>query len=217
MASKMSTETSSSPPTASSTYANVLSSLKEQQHQEKNENNKENIENVPEKKVENEAKSSDSPSGTTAAVATPEEPHEDDASFVPVLPHPKRDRKNRQRNRGPHKERTDVGGAPPVAKEKRAANTSRNKSRRSGDGPERTKDNENKDKPLDSAAENSTTTRTSSEDDEKDSTVPKKFVEAPLPKVNAWKVSTILRSCYCIFRCFLFGKKPNINWTESIF
>lgn len=269
MASHVSTETGASNPNnnnntgSSSSYANVLLNIKDQnqkQQQKQQNENKENIRTTTEKPTTSgpapspsAAKTPDAPAGKdvgTGASAGPTagsggggggEDAEDDASFVPVVSHSKRDRRSRQKaaaaaaaksggeeqqaggkppskssrrsgrgsgggggaganagaatSGGPAKEPSEGGaasGGPPAKKDgnkKKPGERRRGGGRGSRGGAEAEKEDKNPEKEVLAAGETSAASKQVSSEDGSDKEAPKKFVEAPLPKVNAWKVT----------------------------
>lgn len=90
---------------------------------------------------------------------------------------------------GPAKESVEGGvpsGGPPAKKDGKKKAGERRRGARGSRGGESEKEDKNPEK--EPAGEPSTSNKVSSEDGS-DKEAPKKFVEAPLPKVNAWKVT----------------------------
>lgn len=199
MATKLSDEgTQSSNP--SSSYANIVLNLKGERI---TENNKENIHDMNQslKSAEISKETVDvtvaaEPATVTTTTINPPVPKnvpdkikiisdknknenqeaelsevEDDSSFTPVVSHSRREKKDKRKdkvkgNKGPGRE-----------------------SRRSRDRKEKRE----KKQPNDVQSENATATKSSSDENQEETEDgPKVFVEAPIPKVNAWKVSLLI-------------------------
>lgn len=123
---------------------------------------------------------------------------EDDSTFTPVVSHHRKDRKSRRKD-----QIRDNGNG----KNGNGGNGNGRNGNKSGDKKEskrskerqREKDNT---KPADTqqtADQQNTSKASTSSGDEKSDAAPKKFVEAPLPKVNAWKVNIYLNYfCYIL-------------------
>ncbi|XP_058811670.1 la-related protein 1 [Topomyia yanbarensis] len=145
---------------------------------------------------------------------------EDDASFVPVVSHNKRDRRYRQKvaaaaaaSKSGDQQQHQGGDKPILSKTSRrsggkAGVIAKDTIEGSSGGPPKKEgkrksgerkrirgrgevDKEEKLPEKDYLGDTSTSTKVSSEDGS-DKEVPKKFVEAPLPKVNAWKVTPVV-------------------------
>lgn len=203
------TEAASAGPSSSS-YANVVLSLKPTQ-QGINENNKENIGEI------NQSKAAPTPPVAVAREINQQEPaptvpqnkehktektpteDEDDSNFTPVVAHSRKERNSRVKRRardrpqggrgavgGANRDdahpqsRSSVGGAA-LAKEKDAKKRNRNKSTENashGSGDQQ-------------STKSSIHSQGEEDEDGQDESSATKFVDAPIPKENAWKVSLI--------------------------
>lgn len=220
------TETASAGPSSSS-YANVVLSLKPTHQGIINENNKENIEDVNQSKITSTAPV------TNREVNQKEQPttqqikdqkiekavseDEDDSNFTPVVSHNRKERNSRVKRRvrdrpqggraGGGVNREDGNSIPasrsggraaagPVSKEKDSKKRSRNKSA------------ENANHATGDQQSSKSSSHSQGEDDEDGQDEgASKFVDAPIPTENAWKVSLILtiklffyNSIYCVIK-----------------
>lgn len=186
---------------ASSSYANVVLNLKTPR-EDKNDNNKENIEkdvnlnkhqsntpaisDVP--PVDKRTPTEDLASTTTTVNSTSTTQidqqelidNDDDESFIPVVSHSRKERKVIR------KEKPSRDRAVTLKQQRRLDSTEareKRDSKRSKDRPDAAaKELAKTDTPLDS-----TSPKMGNEDEAEN--VPVKFVEAPIPATNAWKVN----------------------------
>lgn len=160
---------------ASSSYANVVNSLKAAgghsmvEMKQRNDNNKENV--LGDKNPEDQSKASDTPAKEARGMAAGEP--EDDDSFIPVASLTKKERRKEKR------QQLKAARPEPSAK----ATADRKLPKKVPDG-----------KPPSANGNGSTTSSDSSTNgtigqEKVKEEAPKKFVEAPIPTVNAWKVS----------------------------
>lgn len=194
MATKLSDEGTQSSNPSSSSYANIVLSLKGERV---TENNKENIHDMNQslKSAETSKETVDvavtaAPTTITTTTINPQVPKtvknisdknknenqdetelsevEDDSSFTPVVSHSRREKKDKRKDK--------VRGNKGAGRE----------ARRSRERKEKREKKQSSDVQL----ENSTVTKGSSDENQEETEDgPKVFVEAPIPKVNAWKVS----------------------------
>lgn len=202
MATKLSDEGTQSSNPSSSSYANIVLNLKGERI---TENNKENIHDmnqslksaaetssketvdvaitaapttittttinpqVPPKNVSEKIKNiSDKKKDENQEEAAELSEVEDDSSFTPVVSHSRREKKDKRKDK--------VRGNKGAGRE----------ARRSRERKEKREKKQSSDVQL----ENSTVTKGSSDENQEETEDgPKVFVEAPIPKVNAWKVS----------------------------
>uniref|UniRef100_A0A1L8DIA2 La-related protein 1 n=1 Tax=Nyssomyia neivai TaxID=330878 RepID=A0A1L8DIA2_9DIPT len=164
--------------TSSSSYANVVNSLKAgsiAEMKQRNDNNKENV-------LEDKAPEEQRPPGPSSEATSPREVRgvnvgetEDDDTFIPVASLTKKERRKekRQQLRAARPE----GGAkqPPAATVERKASTKKVPDAKA---------------PTNGATTSTDTVTNGANGQEKVSKEdgPKKFVEAPIPAVNAWKI-----------------------------
>lgn len=179
---------------ATSSYATVVLSLKSQpRDQDKNDNNKENIgkddNNIDASTKQNEVlatvqstnQQQQQPS-TTSSSDDVEEGNDDDL-FTPVVSHSRKERRNGRKDKPKIR---PVTGVPSKARDRGRATNKDGRSKR--DNKKDGRDRDGKDAATKTESETENTTPKSSNEDETDAE-PVKFVEAPIPKVNAWKVS----------------------------
>lgn len=196
MATKLSDEGTQSSNPSSSSYANIVLSLKSERL---TENNKENIHDMNQTLKSAETSKETVDVAVTAAPTTitttinPQVPKnisekiknisdktknenqetelsevEDDSSFTPVVSHSRREKKDKRKDK--------VRGNKGAGRE----------ARRSRERKEKREKKQSSDVQL----ENSAVTKGSSDENQEETEDgPKVFVEAPIPKVNAWKVS----------------------------
>ncbi|GAB0088598.1 hypothetical protein DMENIID0001_030550 [Sergentomyia squamirostris] len=168
--------------TAASSYANVVNSLKAggghqipAEMKERNDNNKENV---------LEEKSPEECAANTSDTTTPRETRgqsvgevEDDDSFIPVASLTKKERRKEKRQQL-KAARTEAvpGGKQPAGGDRKPSkkNTEKSSSNGNGGGSATSSDAGS------TGGNNGQTT--------KGDEPPKKFVEAPIPAVNAWKI-----------------------------
>lgn len=159
---------------AEDSYANVLTNLKAAAITDTS--NKENMAARPADTVDPEPVHKVSPDSPDNAE------EEDNANFVPVVGHKKNQSRNQKRQGKPRDDdRTGESKATRRGKD----------SKRSTDRREK-KEKAAKDKPAIDEQKRETADSSGSGSETKQEE-PIKFVEAPLPKVNAWKVSTLHR------------------------
>lgn len=199
MATKLSDEGTQSSNPSSSSYANIVLNLKGERI---TENNKENIHDMNQslKSAETSRETVDvavtaAPATITTTTINPQVPKnvsekiknisdkkkdenqeaelsevEDDSSFTPVVSHSRREKKDKR------KDKVRGKGAGREARRSRERKEKREKKQSS-----------------DVQLENSAVTKGSSDENQEETEDgPKVFVEAPIPKVNAWKVSFYL-------------------------
>ncbi len=182
-----------------SSYATVVLSLKSQpRDQEKNDNNKENIgkdvNNIDASNKQNDVLATVQPNqqqqqqqqqpqpSTTSSDDVEHGNFDDDDLFTPVVSNSRKERRNVRKD----KPKTRQLSGSSKARDRGRAAKSENREKRDNkkDGRERT----DKDLATKTESETENTTPKSGNEEEAD-TEPIKFVEAPIPKVNAWKVS----------------------------
>lgn len=176
-----------------SSYATVVLSLKSQpRDQEKNDNNKENIgkdvNNIDASNKQNDVLAAvptnqQQPQPSTASSDDVEQgSFDDDDLFTPVVSNSRKERRNVRKDKP--KTRQLGGSSKPRDRGRTAKSENREKRDSKKDGrAENGKDVATK---TETQAENATP---KSGNEEEGDTEPVKFVEAPIPKVNAWKVS----------------------------
>lgn len=184
---------------ATSSYATVVLSLKSQpRDQEKNDNNKENIgkdvNNIDATVKQNDVLTSVTPNqqqqtqqpSTTSSDDVEQGNFDDDDLFTPVVSNSRKERRNGRKDKP--KTRQASGSNKPRDRGRAAKTESREKrdNKNSKDRRERAESGKDVATKIENQMEN--TTPKSGNEEEAD-TEPVKFVEAPIPKVNAWKVS----------------------------
>lgn len=172
--------------TKDTSYANVVvtpqmnDTKKSQQQTDINDNNKENISTAPPTKEHS--------SDQTQSQAQEPEEIIDESEFTPVLSDKKKDRKSRQKRHD--RNRSD------------AVKSSQDRSDKEKDRPDKPKRSRRErraakeatapvaeQKSKDSKTAEKTDPDTTADSSDGQTEKPVKFVEAPLPKVNAWQVS----------------------------
>lgn len=205
------TETASAEPSSSS-YANVVLSLKPTQQGTINENNKENIEDVNQSKSTptvpvvnrevNQLEQSTPQQSKDQKTEKAASEEEDDSNFTPVVSHNRKERNSRVKKRvrdkpqggraGGVTNREDGNSIPlsrsggraaagPLTKEKDSKKRSRNKSTENAT-------HASVDQQHQQSSKSSSHSQGEDEEDGQDESA-SKFVDAPIPKENAWKVS----------------------------
>lgn len=191
-----------------SSYATVVLSLKSQpRDQEKNDNNKENIgkdvNNIDASNKQNDVLATVQPNqqqqpqpqpSTTSSDDVAQGSFNDDELFTPVVSNNRKERRNGRKDKP--KTRQLSGSSKPRDRGRTSKSENREKRDNRKDGRDRTENG--KDTATKTETQLETTTPKSGNEEEADAE-PVKFVEAPIPKVNAWKVSKIskfLLFCY---------------------
>lgn len=185
----------------SSSYATVVLSLKSQQQPrdpQKNDNNKENIgkdvNNIDASNKQNEVLATVQPNQQPPSNQQPsvtssdEQGNDDDDLFTPVVSHSRKERRNVRKDK--QLKGRPLGGLSSKTRERGRVSKADSREKRDSkkDGRERT---EVIGKELATKTESETENTTPKSGNEEDADAePVKFVEAPIPKVNAWKVST---------------------------
>lgn len=189
---------------STSSYATVVLSLKSQpRDQEKNDNNKENIgkdvNNIDASNKQNDVLATVQPNqqqpqpSTTSSDDVEQGSFEDDDLFTPVVSHSRKERRNVRKDKP--KSRLLSGSSKPRDRGRTAKSEKRDNKKEGKERPENAKDSAAK---IETQTENATPKSGNEEEAEAE---PVKFVEAPIPKVNAWKVSRICKSLrVCHFR-----------------
>lgn len=188
---------------ASSSYANVVLNLKTPR-EDKNDNNKENIEkdvnlnkhstNAPvindvspppdKRNPTDDTTSTTTIVNNTSTTQTDQQElveNDDDESFIPVVSHSRKERKIIRKEK-PSRDRA-------VKQQRRLDSTEtreKRDSKRSKDRPEAAAKELAK---IDTSLDSTSSPKTGNEDEAEN--VPVKFVEAPIPATNAWKVNIL--------------------------
>lgn len=184
-----------------SSYATVVLSLKSQpRDQEKNDNNKENIgkdvNNIDASNKQNDVLATVQPNqqqqpqpqpSTTSSEDVEQGSCNEDDLFTPVVSHSRKERRNGRKDKP--KTRQLSGSSKPRDRGRTAKSENREKRDNKKDGRERAENGKELATKTETQTENATP---KSGNEEEADTEPVKFVEAPIPKVNAWKVSTRL-------------------------
>lgn len=142
---------------------------------------------------------------------------DDDGSFTQVVSHNRKEKNRRDRNTkaktGLSSRQNRSGGSGlgggrsgQILRERRDAKRTKDKESRESKSNESTAAaiTQQSEKPQqqnsgDPSASSDGTSKANSEDDAQETSVPVKFVAAPIPKVNAWKVSLVILSLLKIF------------------
>lgn len=193
-----------------SSYATVVLSLKSQpRDQEKNDNNKENIgkdvNNIDASNKQNDVLAAVQPNqqqpqpSTTSSDDVEQGNFDDDDLFTPVVSNSRKERRNVRKDKP--KSRQLSGSGKPRDRGRTAKSEKRDNKK---DGRERAESGKDVATKIETQTENATP---KSGNEEEADAEPVKFVEAPIPKVNAWKVCRIYKIPILIFFVRLFKKK----------
>ncbi|KAJ6637569.1 hypothetical protein Bhyg_10300 [Pseudolycoriella hygida] len=174
-------------------YATVVLSLKSQpRDQEKNDNNKENIKkdvnhiDASSKQIDVLAAAQSNqqqpqPSTTSSSDDVDQNNFDDDDLFTPVVSHNRKERRNGRKDKP--KNRQLSGSSRPRPRVVKSENRERRDNNKK-DGRDRAEAGKDVATKIENQTENATC---KSGNEEETDSEPVKFVEAPIPKVNAWK------------------------------
>lgn len=198
-----------------SSYATVVLSLKSQpRDQEKNDNNKENIgkdvNNIDASNKQNDVLAAVQPNqqqpqqpSTTSSDDVEQGNFDDDDLFTPVVSNSRKERRNVRKDKP--KSRQLSGSGKPRDRGRTAKSEKRDNKK---DGRERAESGKDVATKTETQTENATP---KSGNEEEADAEPVKFVEAPIPKVNAWKVCRIYEIPILTFFVRLFNNKFTKN------
>lgn len=219
---------------STSSYANIVQKDGHEKDKSKSKKSDDGAKKSSKVPSADETKDTDTVKGTaqeaspanesTATDATVEA--EDDSSFTPVVSHNRKDRNNR---RNKDQQPAAAAARPNNGSTKNGKAARQPRSERSKDATAKRPKGGDKDKSgahsdssanASQSADVSKITPTSSEagnagEDDAAAAAEKKFIEAPLPKVNAWKVSVSVACNFPDTQCAKFVRRAKFPYRES--